>query len=87
MQSNEQIILKNLRQLSPEKQQEVVNFTEHLRQKFFVPKLSLKQIAAMPLAERHRYLAQFISQTADDFITEPDLTEFSVLDTEDWEYD
>jgi len=85
----EQIILKNLRQLPPEKQQEVLDFTELLRQKLApkVPssKLSLREIAAMSLAERHQYLAQFIPQTADDFLTNEELTEFSVLDTEDWE--
>ncbi len=83
--SVEQIILKNLRQLPPEKQQEVLDFTEFLRQKLAPSKPSLRQIAAMSLAERHQYLAQFIPQTADDFLTKKELTEFSVLDTEDWE--
>ncbi|MBA3922192.1 MAG: DUF2281 domain-containing protein [Nostocaceae cyanobacterium] len=85
----EQIILKNLRQLPPEKQQEVLDFTEFLRQKLAPQvsssKPSLRQIAAMSLAERHQHLAQFIPQTADDFLTNEELTEFSVLDTEDWE--
>lgn len=86
----EQIILENLRQLPPEKQQEVLDFTELLRQKIApkitISKPSLREIAVMPLAERHQYLAQFIPQTADDFLTNPELTEFSVLvDTEDWE--
>ncbi|MBW4642999.1 MAG: DUF2281 domain-containing protein [Goleter apudmare HA4340-LM2] len=85
----EQIILENLRQLPLEKQQEVLDFTEFLRQKLvskiIKSQLSLREIAAMPLAERHQYLAQFIPQTADDFLTNPELTEFSVLDTEDWE--
>ena len=39
----------------------------------------------MPLTQRHQHLAQFIPQTATDFLTNPELTEFSVLDTEDWE--
>lgn len=85
----EQIILKNLRQLPPEKQQEVLDFTEFLRQKLAPQvsssKPSLRQIAAMSLAKRHQHLAQFIPQTADDFLTNEELTEFSVLDTEDWE--
>jgi len=85
----EQIILKNLRQLPPEKQQEVLDFTEFLRQKLAPQvsssKPSLRQIAAMSLAERHQHLAQFIPKTAEDFLTNEELTEFSVLDTEDWE--
>jgi hypothetical protein len=82
----EKTILKNLRSLPTEKQQEVLEFTELLRQTL-TPQLSLHQIAAMPLVERHQYLAPFISKTADDFLTEPELTEFSILDTEDWEDD
>ena len=86
----EQIILNNLRQLPPEKQQEVLDFTEVLQQKLTTTKTktslpSLKEITAMPLTQRHQHLAQFIPQIATDFLTHPELTEFSVLDTEDWE--
>lgn len=85
----EQIILDNLRQLPLEKQQEVLDFTEFLRQKLAskitTSQPSLRQIASMSLAERHQHLTQFIPQTAEDFLTNPELTEFSVLDTEDWE--
>jgi hypothetical protein len=85
----EQTILENLRQLPPDKQQEVLDFTEFLRQKI-TPKLSnpqpsLRQIAAMPVAERHQLLAQSIADTANDFLTDPELTKFAVLDAEDWE--
>lgn len=45
---------------------------------------SLQQIAAMPVKERHKLLAQSISSTAEDFLNEPELT-FSVLDIEDWD--
>lgn len=48
-------------------------------------KLSLKQLAAMTVKERHKLLAQSISSTAEDFLNETELTEFSVLDTEDWD--
>jgi hypothetical protein len=48
-------------------------------------KLSLRQIASLPIAERHKILAPFIPATAEDFLTYPELTEFSVLDGEDWE--
>jgi hypothetical protein len=85
----EQIILNNLRQLSLTQQQEVLNFTEFLRQKFADPNpeaiLSLQQLAKLPVKERHQYLKAFIAATANDFSTDPALTEFSVLDVEDWE--
>jgi hypothetical protein len=85
----EQIVLNNLRQLSPSQQQEVVNFTEFLRQKF-TPEppqsiLSLQQLANLPIAERHQYLRATIAATMDDFLTDPELTEFNVLDGENWE--
>jgi hypothetical protein len=85
----EQNILNNLRQLSVTQQQEVLNFTEFLRQKFAVPNpessLSLQQLVKLPVNERHQYLKTFIPATATDFSTDPALTEFSVLDVEDWE--
>lgn len=48
-------------------------------------KLSLRQIAALPIEERHKLLAQSITATAEDLLNDPDLTEFSVLDGEDWD--
>ncbi|WP_088891251.1 DUF2281 domain-containing protein [Leptolyngbya ohadii] len=85
----EEIILENLRQLPPDKQQEVLDFTEFLRQRI-TPKLpaakpSLRQIAAMSLQERHQFLAQSVAEMTNDFLTDPELTEFAVLDAEDWE--
>ncbi len=47
--------------------------------------LSLQEIAKLPVAERHQILAPFIAPTAEDFLNDPELTEFSVLDGEDWE--
>ena len=47
--------------------------------------LSLQEIAKLPVTERHQILAPFIAATAEDFLTDPELTEFSVLDGEDWE--
>ncbi|PZV17849.1 MAG: hypothetical protein DCF20_05650 [Pseudanabaena sp.] len=85
----EQIILKNLRSLPIDQLQEVLEFTERLRQnfttEFSTSKRSLREIAAMPLTERHQYISPFIAKTANDFLNEPELTEFSVLGTEDWE--
>lgn len=48
-------------------------------------KLSIEEIARLPIPERHKILEPFIAATAEDFFTDPQLTEFSVLDGEDWE--
>lgn len=48
-------------------------------------KLSLQEIARLPVVERHKLLAASIAATGDDFLQDPELTEFSVLDGEDWE--
>jgi Protein of unknown function (DUF2281) len=85
----EKAVLENLRLLPPEKQQEVLDFVEFLRQKFaerlISPHPSLEQIAALTVVERRKLLAPYIPDTAEDFRTDPALTEFSVLDTEGWE--
>jgi len=47
-------------------------------------KLSLREIASLPIAERHKILAAFIPATAEDFLTYPELSEFSVLDGEEY---
>lgn len=84
----EKDILQNLRQLSPEQQQQVLDFittlSDNTRKSL---KLSLQQIANLPLSERHQYLAQFVPAMTDDFLHDPELTEFNVLDTEDWDLD
>jgi len=48
-------------------------------------KLSLREIASLPIAERHKILAPYMAATAEYFLTYPELTEFSVLDGKDWE--
>jgi hypothetical protein len=58
----EQTLLNHLRQLPPDKQQEVLDFAEFLRQKVFpLPPLptqpSLQQLASLPLSQRHQALA------------------------------
>lgn len=94
-----QAVLENMGVLPPEKQQEVLDFVEFLRQKVkpkvqltreqpdssIGEKLSLQEIARLPVAERHKLLAASIAATAEDFLQDPELTEFSVLDGEDWE--
>ncbi|WP_008313237.1 DUF2281 domain-containing protein [Leptolyngbya sp. PCC 6406] len=86
--SLEQAVLDNLRQLPPEKQQQVLDFAEFLRQKnAALPTMpSLQHLASLPLSKRHQLLEPFITDTATDFKTDPELTEFSVLDTEDWKF-
>ncbi|MEH2240749.1 DUF2281 domain-containing protein [Nostoc sp.] len=101
----EQAVLDNLRILSNDKQQEVLDFVEFLVQKTGNRKqldskdsddsissnlqqqkrLSLREIARLPVAERHKILEPFIAATAEDFLNDPELTEFAVLDGEDWE--
>lgn len=48
-------------------------------------KLSLAEIAKLPLEERHKLIAPHVAAMAEDFLNDPELTEFSVLDGEDWE--
>ena len=47
-------------------------------------KLSLREIARLPIAERHKILAPYMAAKAEDFLTYPELTDFSVLDGEDY---
>ncbi|MEH1792862.1 hypothetical protein [Nostoc sp.] len=47
--------------------------------------LSFQQIASLSLAEGHKILEPFIAAIAEYFLNDPELTEFSVLDCEDWE--
>jgi hypothetical protein len=47
---------------------------------------SLQEIAKLPLAERGKIIAPYLSATAEDFANDPAMTAFSVLDSEDWGY-
>ncbi|KYC40310.1 hypothetical protein WA1_27660 [Scytonema hofmannii PCC 7110] len=47
--------------------------------------LSMQEIAKLPVQERHKILAPYIALTSEDFIQDKELTEFSVLDSEDWD--
>jgi hypothetical protein len=46
--------------------------------------LSLREISRLPIAEHHKILAPYMAATAEDFLTDPELTEFSVLDGADF---
>ena len=47
--------------------------------------LSLQELVKLPLTERHRLLSPFVAEMAEDFANDPELTEFAVLDGEDWD--
>ncbi|MBS9769536.1 MAG: DUF2281 domain-containing protein [Trichodesmium sp. ALOHA_ZT_67] len=87
----EQVILDNLKLLPPEKQQEVLDFIQFIQHKLnhsqvnYNNQLSLKEIARLPIVERHKLLTPSIDKTAEDFLNDPELTEFFILDGEDWE--
>lgn len=42
-------------------------------------------LMALSLEERHHILAQTVADAAEAFRTDPELTEFSALDSEDWD--
>ncbi|WP_392478952.1 hypothetical protein [Nostoc sp. C110] len=46
---------------------------------------SLRETAQLPLEELCTILEPFIAAIAEDFLNDPELTEFSVLYGEDWE--
>ena len=87
----EKSLLEKWRLLPREKQQEVLNFVESIEQNLPDSKdnnavaaiesptrLSMQEIARLPVAERHKILAPYIPATAEDFLNDPELTEFSV---------
>ncbi|MGD1701541.1 hypothetical protein [Dapis sp. BLCC M229] len=87
----EQEVLDNLKLLPPDKQQEVLDFIQFIQHKLKLSQvdsknqLSLKEIARLPIAERHKLLTSSIAKTAEYFLNDSELTEFYILDGEDWE--
>jgi hypothetical protein len=86
----EQTLLETVRSLPPSQQEAVLNFARSLSSDISPAEpppltLSLQQIAKLPIRERDQLLAPYVAAMAEDFQTDPELTEFSVLDTEDWE--
>jgi hypothetical protein len=49
------------------------------------PAPSLRELAKLSVAERNQILAAYVPMMAEDFATMPELTEFSLLDDEDWD--
>jgi hypothetical protein len=85
----EKAVFEHFRVLPLAQQQEVLDFVEFLSHKLATKNnekaLTLLEIARLPIAERHKLLAPSIHATANDFLHDPELTEFSILDGEDWE--
>jgi predicted Holliday junction resolvase-like endonuclease len=50
-------------------------------------RLSLQEIARLPIHKRHELLEEQIAEIAEDFANDPALTEFSELDMNDWSAD
>lgn len=93
----EQTLLETVRSLPPSQQEAVLNFarslgtsqseslSSHAQQTPLPLTLSLQEIAKLPVRDRNQLLAPYVAAMAEDFQTDPELTEFSLLDTEDWE--
>ncbi len=85
----EQTLIRKLRQLPPDCQQQILDFVEFLWERKTTPirtglSLSLQEIAALPVSQRHHLLSSFMAATAEDFANDPSLTEFAILDGDDW---
>jgi hypothetical protein len=86
----EQTLLETVRSLPPSQQEAVLDFARSLANDASPSELpplllSLQQIAKLPIQERDRILSPYVAAMVEDFQTDPELTEFSVLDAEDWE--
>jgi hypothetical protein len=85
----EQTLIETVRSLPQSQKEAVLSFARSLSSS--IPEelppltLSLQQIAKLPIEERNQLLAPYVDAMAKDFRTDPELTEFSVLDAEDWE--
>lgn len=86
--SIEQEIVDGVRALPVNKQQQVLDFVEFLRQKTASQRAEelppMTEIVKLPIAERHKLLKKYIPAMAKDFANDVALTEFSELDIEDW---
>ncbi len=78
-------MLETLRQeietLHPNAQEHLLKIVAELKQEY--APLSSQQLLVMSLSERHQYLQKFIPAMVEDFLHDPELTEFNALDTED----
>jgi hypothetical protein len=83
----EQTLIETVRSLTNAKQEAVLSFARSLQPHNTEQPLtlSLQQLAKLPISERNQILSAYIPATAQDFLDDPELTEFSVLDAEGWE--
>jgi hypothetical protein len=85
----QQAIVETVQILSLAQQEQVLSFAQSLSNttplsNIMPMKPSLRKLAMLPVAEQHRILANYVPMMAEDFRNDPELTEFSVLDGEDW---
>ena len=85
--ANFEQMLETWQSLSQTQQEAVLHFARSLQETSTnqPSSLSLQKIAKLSIVERHKILAAYIPDTAQDFLSDPELTEFSILDSEDWE--
>jgi hypothetical protein len=78
----EQTLIETVRSLTNAKQEAVLSFARSLQPRNADQPLtlSLQQLAKLPISERNQILSAYIPATAQDFLTDSELTEFSVLD-------
>jgi predicted AAA+ superfamily ATPase len=84
----EQQIIRSLRSLPVQKQEAVLEFALSLHASNHNAPLvtqSLYDISKLSLTERKKVIEPYLSAMAEDFATDPVMTEFSVLDSEDWD--
>jgi hypothetical protein len=86
--SLEQQIIRSLRSLPVQKQEAVLEFALSLHASNQTAPLvtqSLYDISKLSLTEQKKVIEPYLSAMAEDFATDPVMTEFSVLDSEDWD--
>ncbi len=71
-------LLQEIQTLTPEQQKNALTFIQNLKTQTLTP----AQILALPLPQRHQYLDPFIPPMAEDFLNDPELTEFNTLDSD-----
>ena len=81
----EQTILQTLRSLPTDQQEAVLSFARSLQPSIQPLAYSLQELAKLPSADRKAILVPYMPFMAEDFRTDPALTEFAMLDIEDWE--
>lgn len=92
----EELLLKTVRSLPQAQQEAVLNFARSALAEISARSLqsptsetlapfdrSLQELAKLPLTDRAKLLSAYLPATAQDFLSDAELTEFSALDAED----